>query len=237
MEFPIKSLPRVRMPRRRLVIFFWACAAALALTVAAFFGRYPPGDLAISRGVQSVDFVGVSHFSEFLYTTGVYPWFHLLWLCAAAVLFCLRHRLMAAFMLIGMLAHNFTFLIKIIVERPRPSPLVVDVVRVSDSFSFPSGHVVGAVLFWGLIALAAEQVLQARHARLLVRGGCVAMVAAMGFQRVYVGAHWPSDVLGAYLWGGVMLFVLAWSFTACRGYISRQPAPGFVNIDNSLDSR
>jgi undecaprenyl-diphosphatase len=221
------------MSRTRLAVFIWACAAALTLTVAAFFGRYPPGDLEISRAVQSVDFAGLRHLSEVLYTTGVYPWFYVLWLCAAAVLFLLRHRLMASFMLLGMLAHNFTFVIKIVVERPRPSPLLVDVVRVSDSFSFPSGHVVGAVLFWGLIAVAAEQVLQARNARLVVRAGCVAMVAAMGFQRVYVGAHWPSDVLGAYLWGGIILFALVWLFRTCRDYLTRDAVPDPVWIDNS----
>jgi undecaprenyl-diphosphatase len=138
---------------------------------------------------------------------------------------------MAAFMLLGLLAHNLVFLIKIIVERPRPSPLVVEVARVSDSFSFPSGHVMGAVLFWGLLAFASGEIIRPRYARLVAQGACIAMIAAMGFQRVYAGAHWPTDVLGAYLWGGVILFALAWLFRVCRETLSVQPEP--VRIDDS----
>jgi undecaprenyl-diphosphatase len=123
---------------------------------------------------------------------------------------------MAGFMLLGMLAHNFAFLIKIIVERPRPSPLLVDVVRTSDSFSFPSGHVLGAVLFWGLIFFAATQAIESRSARITVQMASAAMIVLMGFQRVYAGAHWPTDVLGAYLWGGLILFALVSLFNLCR---------------------
>jgi undecaprenyl-diphosphatase len=193
-----------------------ALTAALTLTVFAFFERYPPGDVEIARAVQSVNLTGIDELSDLVYRTGVYPWLQLTWVLAAAVLFLARHRLMAGFMLLGMLAHNFAFLIKIIVERPRPSPLLVDVVRTSDSFSFPSGHVLGAVLFWGLIFFAATQAIESRSARITVQMASAAMIVLMGFQRVYAGAHWPTDVLGAYLWGGLILFALVSLFNLCR---------------------
>jgi undecaprenyl-diphosphatase len=90
------------------------------------------------------------------------------------------------------------------------------VAHVSGGFSFPSGHVVGAVLLWGLIFFAAGQAIQARWPRLAVQGLSVAMIVLMGFQRVYAGAHWPTDVLGAYLWGGLILVGLVSAFAHVR---------------------
>jgi undecaprenyl-diphosphatase len=222
--FPDALSLRLRSPKKVLVVCL-GLTGAVVLTVAAFFGHYPPGDVAISRAVQSVHFTGISELSDFVYRTGVFPWLQALWLGAAACLFLLRHRLMAAFLVLGLLAQNFAFLIKIIVERPRPSPLLVEVARTSESFSFPSGHVMGAVLFWGLMILAAQQVIANRSARLFVQGASVTMIVLMGLQRVYAGAHWPTDVLAAYLWGGLILFALAYLFRLCCSYTAQEPVP------------
>ena len=50
---------------------------------------------------------------------------------------------------------------------------------------------------------------------LVVQVGSAALILLMGLQRVYSGAHWPSDVLAAYLWGGVILFVLVKVYEFC----------------------
>ena len=92
-------------------------------------------------------------------------------------------------------------LFKVQYARPRPDvfpPLVVE-----HSYSFPSGHTMAAVSFYGLLAILLWQ----RGHRLL------AVVAALwvllvAFSRVYLGAHYPSDVLASLALGIILLFMI-----------------------------
>jgi membrane-associated phospholipid phosphatase len=90
--------------------------------------------------------------------------------------------------------------IKVIVGRPRPNASLVEVFRVAGGQSFPSGHVMSYVAFWGLLFTFGVILFDGRRwwriALLVVSGFFVVMV---GPSRIYLGAHWASDVLGAYL--------------------------------------
>lgn len=64
------------------------------------------------------------------------------------------------------------------------------------SFSFPSGHALGSIVLYGAIAyLLAEQV--PKKSRLFY-GIAIAIVTAIGFSRLYLGVHWPTDILAGY---------------------------------------
>jgi membrane-associated phospholipid phosphatase len=52
------------------------------------------------------------------------------------------------------------------------------------------------------------QVTESHGRRVMLTVAAGALVVLMGLQRVYAGAHWPSDVIGACLWGSLLLFVL-----------------------------
>jgi membrane-associated phospholipid phosphatase len=98
-----------------------------------------------------------------------------------------------ALAVVGGLALNV--LLKYAYERARPhfdDPWVT-----LQTFSFPSGHTAGATVFYGVIAAF----LVSRTARWGLRAACVAgaifMVALVGFSRIYLGAHYLSDVLAA----------------------------------------
>jgi undecaprenyl-diphosphatase len=90
--------------------------------------------------------------------------------------------------------------IKLIVGRPRPNASLVEVFRVASGQSFPSGHVMSYVAFWGLLftfgVILFDRWRWWRIALLVVSAFFVVMV---GPSRIYLGAHWASDVLGAYL--------------------------------------
>ena len=72
------------------------------------------------------------------------------------------------------------------------------------------------MLLWGFVFFASERLFASTRARRWVQAGSLAIIGLMGLQRVYVGAHWPSDVLGAYLWGGAMLFALVKVYELCQ---------------------
>jgi len=95
--------------------------------------------------------------------------------------------------------------IKVLVDRPRPSADVVNVITQLKDYSFPSGHVLFFVTFFGFMLFLAYTLLKHSWWRtgLLVILGI--MVALIGPSRIYMGQHWASDVIAAYLLGSVWL--------------------------------
>ncbi len=215
---------------RQWGLWLAAFVAAVALTALALLGVYPPGDVTLTRVVQAVQLPGLGLLSEFVYRIGLSPVFQLVALAIAALMALRSQRLMALFLVLAVIARGSVVLLKELVERPRPSPFQVDVTEQVGGFSFPSGHVLGAVLLWGFIYFASERLIASPRLRSWVRWSSLAVIALMGLQRVYAGAHWPSDVLAAYLWGGVILFVLVKAYEFCgrcqlQGWIGRLRSP------------
>lgn len=99
--------------------------------------------------------------------------------------------------------------------RLRP-PVAESLVAIPESFSFPSGHTMAslclAVAVW--LWLTRYPSGSRPRAALLLAGGLYALGVAMS--RVYLGVHWSSDVVGAWLLGGAWLvaFTTAWSWTS-----------------------
>jgi membrane-associated phospholipid phosphatase len=75
------------------------------------------------------------------------------------------------------------------------------------SYSFPSGHSMASIIAYGLLAYLLALVLRRQAYRVLAVGLLGALVLVIGFSRVYLGAHWFSDVLGGFIVGGAWLAV------------------------------
>ena len=73
------------------------------------------------------------------------------------------------------------------------------------SFSFPSGHSVLAMVMYGVIVYKTYDKLHSMWARAALMMGAILMVLGIGVSRVYLGAHYPSDVAGGYFVGAVWL--------------------------------
>ncbi len=100
-------------------------------------------------------------------------------------------------------------ILKTAIGRPRPTDELIEVLIEYPNLSFPSGHVVFFVQFFGfLLYLVARQKSPGwqRSATMFLVAWPITLV---GVSRVYLGAHWPSDVLAGYLVGGIALFLMA----------------------------
>jgi undecaprenyl-diphosphatase len=107
----------------------------------------------------------------------------------------------------ALLAPAANLLVKGVIQRPRPTVDLVDVFQFLDSYSFPSGHVMFYVGFFGFLWFLVYTLLKRsalRTSMLILLGILIALV---GMSRIYLGQHWASDVVGAYLLGSLMLVV------------------------------
>ena len=106
--------------------------------------------------------------------------------------------------------------LKELVDRPRPQQFLGLAETGLDSF--PSGHTVFVTIFLGLAVMLLQQWAHRPLARSSCQAALVLLALGMGASRVYLGFHWPSDVLGAYWYAGVALAEIAW----LRLYLARR---------------
>lgn len=117
-------------------------------------------------------------------------------------------------------------LVKHLVTRPRPP--AADRLMVETSWSYPSGHSLGAAAVLGVLTIVVVARLRRRAARAVAVAVGVLLVAAIGVSRIYLGVHWPSDVLAGWLFGGLWLAI-------CHALALRYPGPNRVlpNLDTT----
>jgi undecaprenyl-diphosphatase len=201
---------------------FWLCwsLALLAFVTLASFAAafdYFPGDGGLTEGIQSVDGRAWREALDWASRLSEWPGMLIVGFAGAAILWLLAHRSEAVWLLATMALTQLNGAVKLAVDRPRPSPELVDVREVASGLSFPSGHAVTTVLLYGFLFYAAGQALSDRRLRYPVQALCVIIAVLTGLQRVEAGVHWPSDVLGGALFAGLMLALLIWSHRRFSG--------------------
>jgi undecaprenyl-diphosphatase len=100
----------------------------------------------------------------------------------------------------------FVWLISNIVDRPRPA--LVNALTPQTGYSFPSGHTFVALSFYGLVAYFLFRAVKRWSVKILLIFLAIFVVAAIGLSQIYLGAHWPTDVLGSLAAGAAWLTVL-----------------------------
>jgi undecaprenyl-diphosphatase len=86
-------------------------------------------------------------------------------------------------------------MVKHVVRRHRP--IFENPILTLGSYSFPSGHTMGATLFYGLVATLAVLASRRWPPKVFAVLSAILIIGLVGFSRIYLGAHYLSDVLGA----------------------------------------
>lgn len=109
----------------------------------------------------------------------------------------------------------FVSLAKLIFHRPRPEVAVY----IEHSFSFPSGHAAISVAFYGFLAYALTRKVKKRKHKISILFAALLIISAIGFSRLYLGVHYPSDVWGGYLLG---LIWLIFAISLCERILAKK---------------
>lgn len=96
--------------------------------------------------------------------------------------------------------------LKLLLQRSRPDTLYVQSMAIK-SYSFPSGHSFGSIVFYGLIAYLCYQYLSQPY-NVIVAILLGLLIFVIGVSRIFLGAHFPSDVLVGWMLGGLALFFI-----------------------------
>lgn len=103
--------------------------------------------------------------------------------------------------------------LKMLINRPRPTKDIVVLLEDTKYQSFPSGHVLFYTVFFGsLILIILSTNIFTRKVRTISALACLSMIFFGAISRVYLGAHWFTDVLGGFILGIMFLFITGRSY-------------------------
>ena len=207
----VRPQEELRRGRRflRLYLVLLGLAAALFVALAVLVrgeDRLLRYDLPIERAVQDVTVPGYGWVLTRVSDFGFAPFTNLSYLVAFIGLLFARRLPEAVIAVVSSLLAGATgSALRQIIERPRPTDEVVQVARQIVGYGFPSGHVTQYVTLFGFCFYLVLVGWRGGITRRLLLAFLGLLVVLVGPSRVYLGAHWPSDTLGAYLFGGLWL--------------------------------
>jgi undecaprenyl-diphosphatase len=133
-------------------------------------------------------------------------------IAAAFIVFLLVRRLARAasyilYTALGIAALN-AWVLKPLLVRARPE-IVARLIEVDQSWSLPSGHAANSAAVYGAIAVVASVLWWRKRQRRAIWTGIGLVVFTIGLSRVWLGVHWPSDVVAGWLLGAGWATLLA----------------------------
>lgn len=193
----------------RLLLILYAIQLALFALLAWWVHVNPvnPIDITITRELQENPAAWLRISMTAVSFLGTWYIMSVLVALATLIFWLVGLRLEAVFILaLSFFSLGLNSLLKVLVERTRPSAHIVNVFQAATGQSFPSGHVMAYLAFWGLLfSFGIILFREMRWWRILLLVISALIVVLIGPSRIYLGDHWASDVLGSYLIGGVLL--------------------------------
>ena len=209
----IKKVPSQTTKNRHHFSRFLIIGLIISFAILTFLAKLNPYfgfDLQITRAVQQIQLPLFGNLMQFLTDLGLMPEELVLPVLVALFLVTIKQlktAILVLFSTYGVIALSET--LKRIVERPRPdSHLINQVGQYLKPDSFPSGHVLFFIGFFGFLAYLIYTRLEKTWLSQALVTILLLMILLIGVSRIYLGAHWFSDVLGSYLVGTVWLYLM-----------------------------
>ncbi len=141
---------------------------------------------------------------------GYMPYSAIMVLGTSLLFLLFKRKKEALFVVLTVLSSLVSLGIKILVNRPRPTNNFVKILVKTTEKSFPSGHVLFYVVFFGFVTLLMYEIKSIpKLVRYLVSALCLLLIFTVPYSRVYLGAHWFTDVTAGFFLGLICLYGLS----------------------------
>ncbi len=200
-------------PRFRLLIFLLLSSSIVALSVLAAIYTTFPGDEKVLEAFHEIETSWLTSAARNVTQLGSAAVIAVSILALGTFLWITGRRRDAMGCAFIALAELSGLGIKELVGRPRPDFILLS--SAPASAAFPSGHAIHSVLFFGFLIHLCWFHMGSTRLRAALQGFIALSILTVSASRIYLGVHWPSDVLGGYLYGAFFLWILIW---AVRGH-------------------
>lgn len=183
--------------------------------LAFFVGQYPVNhfDLTISRWIQQFH---QPVLDQLMIVISAFGNVAIAFCCMAVttlLFFIFKFKREAWFTITISFTGLFTFVLKRLFNRPRPTNEYVTIVESYHNNSFPSGHTLSYVVFFGFMILLMRRLTTTpKYIRYSVSLFSYFMLIAGPLSRIYLGAHWFTDIVGGFLVGALYLLHLSYYY-------------------------
>lgn len=211
------NLTKKTLLTRKVYLQILLILSLLGFLILTFFVKsenYFVLDLEISNFIQSIKIPLVNELMLVLTNIGYFP-INIFLLSIPTTILFLKRLLKEAFLLVFSVGGVYIIsqTIKTLVDRIRPSPELIDRSTVYLRHdSFPSGHVLFYIAFLGFLLFLIYTKFKNKVLVTFFSVTFSIMVIMIGVSRIYLGDHWFSDVLGAYLLGFIWLNIIIYIF-------------------------
>ncbi|MFW6331478.1 MAG: phosphatase PAP2 family protein [Gemmatimonadota bacterium] len=216
---------RVDSAHAAVAVFLGGCFLALAagawgfaaLAGAVVEGQLRQFDEMVMRWINARASEGLDELALEVTVLGDLSVIAVLLLVSSALLWVSHHRYSVLLLWVGIAGSGpLIFVLKAAFDRERPQVFEWRGHYTVESASFPSGHALGSLVAYVLLAYLIVRLQASRPLRYTTMGFTALVVVAIGLTRIYLGVHYPSDVLAGYAFGLAWVALCAVALEALR---------------------
>ncbi|RZK18787.1 MAG: phosphatase PAP2 family protein [Pedobacter sp.] len=201
--------------KRNTLIITLSLLIIAFIILSIFIAQNPilPFDIKISLIVQKYQADWLDKIMLAISFFGELPWSLLSVLVVAAIFYWQKFRREGLYIASILISGLIILGIKNVINRPRPTAFYVRLVEVNRFQSYPSGHVLSYVLFFGFLIILMNHLTSIQKTtRTIVTYSSAFLMIMIIPSRIYLGAHWFTDTLGGFLLGLICLFPLCYFY-------------------------
>ncbi len=195
--------------------------AFILLSCLVFFTPTKYLDIHISREIQEKHTPGLNTLMIWISWLGRTPVSVVMVIVSSLCFLLMSYKKESLLILSTLLSGVIGLGMKMLINRPRPSKDLVILLEETKYQSFPSGHVLFYTVFFGALILIILRLKKIKYTlKIFLITICLSMIFLGAFSRIYLGAHWFTDVVGGFILGTLCVLLMGYFYVGNSRNIS-----------------